>query len=96
MKVDSNFQTKDKTKIGHKHDLAYQFKGPECYDNCISEIHMKLYDRICDHSGKDSKYTYIDIYLCVCIYIYIYIYISGANTEKYGHTGFFRSEKEMF
>ena len=51
----SNFQIKDKTKFHHKHDLVYYVKCPECQEDYIGEIGRRLHERICDHSGKDSK-----------------------------------------
>ena len=54
-KLGSNFQIKDKTKFDHKHDLVYYVKCPECQEDYIGEIGRRLHERICDHSGKDSK-----------------------------------------
>ena len=56
-KLCSNFHYKDKTKFDHKHDLVYYVKWPEweCKNDCIAEIGGRLHERICDHSGKDSK-----------------------------------------
>ena len=54
-KLGSNFQIKDKTKFDHKHDLVYYVKCPECQEDYIGEIGMRLHEQICDHSGKDSK-----------------------------------------
>ena len=44
-----------KTKFDYKHDLVYYVKCPECQEEYIGEIGRKLHERICDHSGKDSK-----------------------------------------
>ena len=54
-KLGSNFQIKDKTKFDHKYDLVYYVKCPECQEDYIGEIGRRLHERICDHSGKDSK-----------------------------------------
>ena len=54
-KLGSNFQIKDKTKFDHKHDLVYYVECPECQEDYIGEIGRRLHERICDHSGKDSK-----------------------------------------
>ena len=54
-KLGSNFQYKYKTKFDHKHDLVYYVKCLECQEDCIGEIGRRLHERICDHSGKDSK-----------------------------------------
>ena len=54
-KVGSNFQTKDKTKFDHKHHLVYYVKCPECQEDYIGERGRRLHERICNHSGKDSK-----------------------------------------
>ena len=54
-KLGSNFQIKVKTKFEHKHDLVYYVKCPECQEDYIGEIGRRLHERICDHSGKDSK-----------------------------------------
>ena len=54
-KLCSNLQIKDKTKFDHKHDLIYCVKCPECQEDYIGRIGRRLYERICDHSGKDSK-----------------------------------------
>ena len=54
-KLCSNFHYKDKTKFDHKHDLVYYVKCPECQEDYIGEIGRRLHERICDHSGKDSK-----------------------------------------
>ena len=54
-KLGSNFQIKDKEKFDHKHDLVYHVKCPECQEDYIGEIGRRLHERICDHSGKDSK-----------------------------------------
>ena len=54
-KLSFNFQIKDKTKFDHKHDLVYYVKCPECQEDYIGEIGRRLHERICDHSGKDSK-----------------------------------------
>ena len=54
-KLGSNFQIKDKTKFKHKHDLVYYVKCPEYQEDYIGEIRRRLHERICDHSGKDSK-----------------------------------------
>ena len=54
-KLGSNFQIKDKTKFDHKHDLVYYVKCPEFHEDYIGEIGRRLHERICDHSGKDSK-----------------------------------------
>ena len=51
----SNFQIKDKAKFAHKHDLVHYFKCSECHEDYIGEIGKGLHDRICDHSGKDSR-----------------------------------------
>ena len=39
----------------NKHDLVYYAKCPECHEDYIGEIGSRLHERICDHSGKDSK-----------------------------------------
>ena len=44
-----------KTKFDYKHDLVYYVKCSECQEEYIGEIGRKLHERICDHSGKDSK-----------------------------------------
>ena len=54
-KLSFNFQIKDKTKFDHKHDLVYYVKCPECQEDYIGEIGRRPHERICDHSGKDSK-----------------------------------------
>ena len=54
-KLGSNFHIKGKTKFDHKHDLVYYVKCPECQEDYIGEIGRRLHERICDHSGKDSK-----------------------------------------
>ena len=54
-KLSSNFQLKDKKKFGHKHDSVYYVKCPECQEDYIGEIGTRLHERICDHSGKNSK-----------------------------------------
>ena len=54
-KLDSNFQINDKTKFDHKHDIVYYVKCPEYQEDYIGEIGRRLHERICDHSGKDSK-----------------------------------------
>ena len=54
-KLGSNFHIKGKTKFDHKHDLVYYVKCPECQEDDIGEIGRRLHERICDHSGKDSK-----------------------------------------
>ena len=54
-KLGSNFQIKDRTKFDHKHDLVYYVKYPEFQEDYIGEIGRRLHERICDHSGKDSK-----------------------------------------
>ena len=54
-KLGSNFQIKDKTKFDHKYDLVYYVKCPECQEDYIGEIGRRPHERICDHSGKDSK-----------------------------------------
>ena len=51
----SNFQIKDKTEFDYKHDLVHYIKYPECREDYIGEIGRRLHERICDHSGKDSK-----------------------------------------
>ena len=62
-KLGSNFQIKDKTKFDHKHDLVYYVKCPECQEDYIGEIGRRLYERICDHSGKDSNSLMLKNYL---------------------------------
>ena len=54
-KLGFNFQIKDKTKFDHKNDLVYYVKYLECQEDYIGEVGRRLYERICDHSGKDSK-----------------------------------------
>ena len=54
-KLCSNFQIKEKTKFDHKHDLVYYVKCTECQEDYIGEIGRIFHERICDHSGKDSK-----------------------------------------
>ena len=54
-KTGFQFPNKDKTKFDHKHDLVYYVKCPECQEDYIGEIGRRLHERICDHSGKDSK-----------------------------------------
>ena len=46
---------KDKAKFDHKHDLVYYVKYPEYQEEYIGEIGRRLHERICDHSGEDSK-----------------------------------------
>ena len=54
-KLCSSFQIKDKKKFNHKHDLVYYVKCPECQEDYIGEIGRRVQERICDHSGKNSK-----------------------------------------
>ena len=54
-KLGSNFQIKDKAEFNLKHHLVYYVKCPECQEYYIGEIGRRLHERICDHSGKDSK-----------------------------------------
>ena len=54
-KLGSNFQIKDKTKFDHQYDLVCYVTCPECQEDYIGEIDRKPHERICDHSGKDSK-----------------------------------------
>ena len=49
------FQIKDKTKQQHKHNLTYNVKCPECRDDYLSEIGIRLYERGHDHGGKHKK-----------------------------------------
>ena len=55
MKLGSNFQIKDKTNFDHKHDLVYYVKYQECQEDYIGEISRRIHERVCDHSGKDTK-----------------------------------------
>ena len=54
-KLGSNFQIQDKTKFDDQYDLVYYVTCPECQEDYIGEIDRKPHERICDHSGKDSK-----------------------------------------
>ena len=38
MKLGSNFQIKDKTKVDHKHDLVYYVKCLECQEDYVGEM----------------------------------------------------------
>ena len=46
---------KDKSKFEHQHDLVYHAKWPDCDDNYIGEVGRRLWECVCDHSGKDHK-----------------------------------------
>ena len=35
--------------------MIYYVKCPECQEDYIGEIGTRLHERICDHSGKNSK-----------------------------------------
>ena len=42
-------------RFDHKHDVVYYVKCLECQEEYIGEIGRSLQERICDHSGKESK-----------------------------------------
>ena len=53
----SFFQTKDKTRKEHEHDLVYHAKCPneECTDDYIGEIARRIAERVKDHRGRDHS-----------------------------------------
>ena len=44
-----------KTKVEHKHDLAYYGKCPECDESYLGETGRKLQDQVDEHLEKNSK-----------------------------------------
>ena len=56
-KINMNNNNNDNSNTNNefKHDLVYYFKCPECQEDYIGEIGRRLYERICDHRGKDRK-----------------------------------------
>ena len=54
-KLSPKFQIKGKTKVEHKHDLAYYGKCPECDESYLGETGRKLQDQVDEHLEKNSK-----------------------------------------
>ena len=56
-KLGSNFNIKDITKKGHKHDLVYSVKCPEetCNETYNGATGRRLVERIDEHRGKNKN-----------------------------------------
>ena len=56
-KLSSFFNIKDKTKFEHRHGVIHPVTYPEttCKDNYIGKGKRRIFERVNDHIGRDSK-----------------------------------------
>ena len=62
LKLGSDFNIKDSSKLEHQHDLTYLTQCPElnCNETYLGETARRLRERALDHAGKDKKSNMIE------------------------------------
>ena len=54
-KLSTKFNTKDREKFEHVHNIVYEAKCPDCPANYIGETNRRLVERIKEHAKKDKN-----------------------------------------
>ena len=62
LKLGSDFNIKDSSKLEHQHDLTYLTQCPElnCNETYLGETARRLRERVLDHAGKDKKSNMVE------------------------------------
>ena len=62
LKLGSDFNIKDSSKLEHQHDLTYLTQCPElnCNETYLGETVRRLRERVLDHAGKDKKSNMVE------------------------------------